>query len=40
MHDHHWTFGRNCHIRFPGGGDPVLDTDHGFASSEGCATGG
>jgi hypothetical protein len=37
MHDHHWTFGQHSHIRFPGGGDPVVDSNHGFGSYEGCA---
>jgi hypothetical protein len=38
IHDRHWTFGKNCHINFPGGGDPIVDTDHAFQSDEGCAT--
>ena len=37
-HDHHWTFGDHCHIRFPGGGDPIFVGTHGFSSREGCAT--
>ena len=37
-HDYHWTFGDKCHIRFPGGGDPVVDSPHGFNAQEGCAS--
>jgi hypothetical protein len=37
-HEWHWTFGDRCHIRFPGGGDPIADSAHGFTSREGCAT--
>jgi hypothetical protein len=38
-HDYHWTFGRNCHISFPGGGAPIVEPiDHAFQTDEGCAT--
>lgn len=37
-HDYHWTFGDHCHIRFPNGGDPVVENDHAFKTDEGCAT--
>lgn len=37
-HDHHWTFGNNVHIRFPGGGAPVVQPPPAaFSSNEGCA---
>jgi hypothetical protein len=36
--DYHWTFGERAHIRFPAGGDPVVDSPHAFSSLEGCAT--
>lgn len=36
--DFHWTFGDKAHIRFPSGGDPVVDAPHSFLSGEGSAT--
>ncbi|MEA2998830.1 MAG: hypothetical protein QOH04_1386 [Sphingomonadales bacterium] len=37
-HDYHWTFGDRCHISFPSGGAPVVQSQHAFTSTEGCAT--
>lgn len=37
-HEYHWTFGEHCHIRFPNGGNPVVENDHAFTTHEGCAT--
>jgi hypothetical protein len=36
--DHHWTFGKYCHISFPNGGAPQVEAAQAFASDEGCAT--
>lgn len=37
-HDRHWTFGKNCHVSFPSGGDPIVEpVDHAFQTDEGCA---
>lgn len=36
-HDHHWIFGRGCHISFPAGGNPVSLTNRTFTTNEGSA---
>lgn len=36
--EHHWIFGRNCHIEFPNGGEPIVMANSSLNTDEGSAS--